>query len=72
MKTMRICFKRPDPRAGQMVELDETGARRAIEAGEANEVDDEEWDLYQRQLKEAERTRAPAPTPAAKKASGRK
>jgi hypothetical protein len=75
MKTMRIRFKRPDTRAGQMVELDEAGARRSIENGEAQEVDDEEWDLYQRELREAERKRAPAPpapAPAAKKVTGRK
>lgn len=69
VKTMRICFKKPDPRAGQMVELDEEGARRAIENGEADEADDEDWALYQKQLAQAEHTRAPAPATTAKKAS---
>lgn len=42
MKTMKIRFKRPDQRAGQEVELDVAGARRAIEAGEADEVIEQE------------------------------
>lgn len=64
MKTMYICFKKPDLRAGQMVELDEAGAQREIAAGTAEEVSDEDWKAFQRQLAEAERT----PAPAAKKA----
>jgi hypothetical protein len=35
---MRIKFKKGDPRAGQIVELDEAAAKRAIAAGEAEEV----------------------------------
>lgn len=63
MKTRRICFRQPDPRAGQMVELDEAGAAREIAAGTAEEVSDDEWTTYQRQIAQAER----APAPAAKK-----
>lgn len=64
MKTMRICFKKPDRRAGQMVELDEAGAQREIANGTAEEVSDEDWKAFQQQLAEAER----APAPGAKKA----
>lgn len=73
MKTARICFKQPDPRAGQMVELDEVGAQRAIDNGEADLVGDEEWDAYQRaaQPRKSDLAHAPAPA-AAKKASGKK
>lgn len=60
MKTMRICFKAPDQRAGQMVELDEAGAARAIANGEADQVSDEDWDAFQKQLADAERQRTPA------------
>lgn len=59
-KTMRVCFKANDPRAGQMVELDEAGAQRAIANGEAEEVSDEEWRAYQKQMTQAEREPAPA------------
>lgn len=69
MKTMRICFRKPDPRAGQMVELDEAGAQREIGNGTAEAVSDEEWDDYQRQIAAAER--APAPTPAPRKKRSR-
>lgn len=62
MKTVRICFKQPDPRAGQMVELDEVGAQRAIDNGEAELVGDEEWDTYQKQLAQAERSPVPRKT----------
>jgi threonine synthase len=69
VKTVRICFKRPDRRAGQMVELDEVGAQREIDNGTAEAVSDEEWTAYQRQLAELEKKeKAPAPAPAAKKA----
>lgn len=66
-KTVRICFKPRDPRAGQMVELDEVGAQREIDNGNAEEVSDEEWSTYQDQLAKAER----APAPSAKKARGK-
>jgi hypothetical protein len=59
VKTVKICFKAPDRRAGQMVELDEAGARRAIEAGEAEEATDEEWTAYHRMAGDTER-QAPA------------
>lgn len=35
---MRVKFKKGDPRAGMVVNLDEAAARRAIDAGEAEEV----------------------------------
>lgn len=41
MKTVRFKLRR-DPRYGQQVELDDEGARRAIESGEAEEVQGEE------------------------------
>lgn len=62
MKTVRICFKQPDLRAGQMVELDEAGAQRAIDNGEADPVTDEEWEVYQRQIAQAERSPVPRKT----------
>lgn len=66
---MRICFKAPDARAGQMVELDEAGAQREIANGTAEEVSDDDWNTFQQQLAQAER--APAPGAAKKKARGK-
>lgn len=61
MKTMKIRFKAPDQRAGQVVELDVAGARRAIEAGEAEEVvNDEGTKAGEHPAAEPERRRAPA------------
>jgi hypothetical protein len=74
MKTVRICFKGRDSRAGQMVELDEAGARREIENGAADPVSDEEWDAYQKaaQPRKSDMVSAPAAAPApAKKAANR-
>lgn len=39
---MRVRFKDPDPRAGQVIDLTEDAARRAISDGAADEVSDEE------------------------------
>jgi hypothetical protein len=69
VKTMRISFRKPDRRAGQMVELDEAGAQREIANGTAEEVSDQEWDDYQRQMAAAERAPAPAPAPRKSKRS---
>lgn len=75
MKTKRICFKKPDARAGQMVELDELGADREIGNGTAEEVSDDEWNAYQRitqPRKSDAAASAPSPAaPAAKKTSGK-
>lgn len=77
MKTLKIRFKAPDQRAGQVVELDVAGARRAIEAGEAEEVVDDEADARatsdERHAAETGRQREPAKkaSKASKKATRR-
>jgi hypothetical protein len=69
MKTMRICFKGRDLRAGQMVELDERGARREIENGNADPVSDEEWEAFQQAAAPRKSDLAPAPATTKKPAN---